>query len=45
MKLAANWPEDGGDMFLCIASCLSMGYTAQKTQLFMTTAVRTSNPT
>jgi hypothetical protein len=41
-------PEDGGDMFLYNDGWLSTDYMrdiSQKTELFITTGVRTSNPT
>jgi hypothetical protein len=40
-------PEDGGDMFLRNVGGLSTDYTAlsQKIEFFITTAVKTSNPT
>jgi hypothetical protein len=41
-------PEDGSDMFIRNVGCLSTDYTAlypTRQQLFITTGVRTSNPT
>jgi hypothetical protein len=40
-------PEDGGDMFLRNVGCVSTDYTASHPRiiLFITTVVKTSNPT
>jgi hypothetical protein len=40
------YPEDGGDMFLRnVGWQRTNGAVSQKTELFIVTAVRTSNPT